>query len=77
VNTLPPETLIAYRDHGRPEVRIYQGMAQSGEQLEQLAGAGIDLAQVTRELEDEGVEKFAASYRSVLATIDTKIGLLV
>jgi transaldolase len=77
VNTLPPETLVAYRDHGRPEVRIYQGMARSAKQLEELAGAGIDLAQVTRELEDEGVEKFAASHRSVLATIDTKIGLLV
>jgi transaldolase len=66
VNTLPPETLEAYRDHGNP-----------AEQLQALARAGIDLAQVTRELEEEGVEKFAASYRSLLAAIDAKIGQLV
>jgi len=77
VNTLPPETLAAYRDHGRPEVRIHEGVAGAPAELAELENAGIDLARVTRELEDEGVEKFAASYRSVLATIDTKIGLLV
>jgi transaldolase len=77
VNTLPPETLEAYRDHGNPAVRIQDGIAAAPEQLEALARAGIDLAQVTRELEEEGVEKFAASYRSLLAAIDAKIGQLV
>lgn len=77
VNTLPPETLEAYRDHGNPAVRIQDGVAAAPEQLEGLARAGIDLARVTRELEDEGVEKFAASYRSLLAAIDAKIGQLV
>jgi transaldolase len=77
VNTVPPETLVAYRDHGNPAVRIQDGIAAAPGQLEALAGAGIDLAQVTRELEDEGVEKFAASYRSLLAAIDAKIGQLV
>jgi transaldolase len=77
VNTLPPETLEAYRDHGKPAVRIQDGIAAAPEQLQALARAGIDLAQVTRELEEEGVEKFAASYRSLLAAIDAKIGQLV
>jgi transaldolase len=77
VNTLPPETLEAYRDHGKPSVRIHQGVGAAPAQLEALAGAGIDLARVTRELEVEGVEKFAASYRSLLAAIDAKIGQLV
>jgi transaldolase len=77
VNTLPPETLVAYRDHGNPAVRIQDGIAAAPEQLQALARAGIDLAQVTRELEEEGVEKFAASYRSLLAAIDAKIGQLV
>jgi transaldolase len=77
VNTLPPETLEAYRDHGSPEVRIHERMAAAPAQLEALARAGIDLARVTHELEVEGVEKFAASYRSLLAAIDAKIGLLV
>ena len=77
VNTLPPETLVAYRDHGNPAVRIQDGIAAAPGQLQALAGAGIDLARVTRELEDEGVEKFAASYRSLLAAIEAKIGQLV
>ena len=77
VNTLPPETLEAYRDHGQPEVRIDQGVAAAPAQLEALERAGIDLAQVTRELEADGVEKFAASYRSLLAALDAKIGQLV
>jgi transaldolase len=77
VNTLPPETLEAYRDHGNPMIRIQDGIAAAPEQLRALARAGIDLAQVTRELEEEGVEKFAASYRSLLAAIDAKIGQLV
>ena len=77
VNTLPPETLEAYRDHGNPAVRVPDGVAAAPEQLEALARAGIDLAQVTRELEEEGVEKFAASYRSLLAAIEAKIGQLV
>jgi transaldolase/transaldolase/glucose-6-phosphate isomerase len=77
INTLPPETLEAYRDHGNPAVRIQDGIAAAPEQLEALARAGIDLAQVTHELEEEGVEKFAASYRSLLAAIDAKIGQLV
>jgi transaldolase len=77
VNTLPPETLEAYRDHGNPVVRIHEGVAAAPAQLEALARAGIDLARVTHELEVEGVEKFAASYRSLLAAIEAKIGQLV
>ena len=77
VNTLPPETLIAYRDHGNPAVRIQEGVAAAPDRLEALKRAGVDLGQVTRELEDEGVEKFAASYRSLLAAIEAKVGQLV
>ena len=77
VSTLPPDTLEAYRDHGHPEVRIPERVAAAPAQLEALARAGIDLASVTHELEVEGVEKFAASYRSLLAAIDAKIGQLV
>ncbi len=77
VNTLPPETFAAYRDHGRPAVRIRESIAASAEELAALAGAGIDLAAITRELEEDGVAKFAASYRSLLAGIEAKAGELV
>jgi transaldolase len=77
VNTLPPETFAAYRDHGRPAVRIHEGIAAAPGQLKQLAESGINLAAITAELEAEGVAKFAASYHSLLSGIGTKAGELV
>jgi transaldolase/transaldolase/glucose-6-phosphate isomerase len=77
VNTLPPETFAAYRDHGRPAVRIGEGMLEAPALLQALAARGIDLAAVTRDLEVDGVAKFAASYASLLAGIETKAGALV
>jgi transaldolase len=76
VNTLPPETFAAYRDHGRPAVRITEGMAEAPGLMKAAEECGVDLAAVTRELEDEGVAKFAASYASLLAGIEAKAGAL-
>ncbi len=77
VNTLPPDTFAAYRDHGRPAVRIRDEIAAAPKCLEVVGAAGISLDAVTQELETEGVEKFASSYRSLLTGIDTKVGALV
>jgi transaldolase len=76
VNTLPPETFEAYRDHGEPAARIHEGVAAAPGQLDALKQTGIDLKTITRELEDEGVAKFAASHAAVLAGIDAKTGAL-
>jgi transaldolase len=76
VNTLPPATFDAYRDHGQPAVRIREGMTQAPARLEALREAGIDLDEVTRTLEHEGVASFAASYASLLSGIETKAGAL-
>jgi transaldolase len=76
VTTLPPETLDAYRDHGKPAVRIHDTIAQAPERLRALAAAGIDLTEITRTLEDEGVAKFADSYRKLLHGIETKADAL-
>ena len=76
VNTLPPDTFAAYRDHGVPAVRIAEGIATAAGRLRALTAAGIDLDTVTRELESEGVDKFAASFRSLLSSIDAKAGAL-
>lgn len=77
VNTIPPETFDAYRDHGEAEVRIAETMAQAPERLRALAAAGIDLAGITRVLEDEGVEKFSESYRKLLRGIEAKAAALL
>jgi transaldolase len=76
VNTLPPETLAAYRDHGQPAVRIDEAVAAAPDQLSSLRDAGIDLPAITSELEDDGVAKFAASYAAVLSGIEAKVGAL-
>lgn len=76
VNTMPPETWAAYRDHGDPKVRADVGIAAAPARLAALEEAGIDLRAVTDELEDEGVAKFAASYDAVVEAIETKAGAL-
>ncbi len=76
VNTLPPETFEAYRDHGKPAARIHELVAAAPAQLDALRQGGIDLKAITRELEEEGVAKFAASHAAVLAGIDAKTGAL-
>ncbi|MCK5439296.1 MAG: transaldolase [Gemmatimonadetes bacterium] len=69
VNTLPPKTLDAFRDHGDPLVRIYEDRRECHEVIHELGHVGIDFDDVTRELEKEGVSKFAASYDQLLETI--------
>ncbi|HEX5817716.1 MAG TPA: transaldolase [Gemmatimonadales bacterium] len=77
VNTLPPETFTAYRDHGTPEVRIDAAIATAAERLDGLTAVGLSLADTTAFLEADGVAKFAGSFRSLLAGIETKAGALV
>ena len=76
VNTLPPETFDAYRDHGKPAVRIHEAEARAERDLAALAASGIDIAQVTRELEEEGVKKFTASYDTLVRGIEGKLEAL-
>ncbi len=76
VNTLPPETFAAYRDHGQPAHRLADGMTAAPSRLTALTALGIDLAAITRDLEEDGVQKFSASYHSLLAGIDAKAGAL-
>jgi len=72
VNTLPMETLDAYRDHGDPAPRLTQDVAQARRVLEQMDELGIDIDAVTQQLKDEGVEKFAASYDQVIESLGQK-----
>lgn len=69
VDTMPPATIAAYRDHGMPEVRITRGLDAARDTLTRLAAAGIDLASVLARLEAEGVASFAKSYDSLLAVV--------
>ena len=72
INTLPPETLEAYRDHGDPASRLEEGLDRAAAVLQRLPELHIDLTQVTQQLEDEGIEKFNKPYDSLLKTLEAK-----
>jgi transaldolase len=72
VNTMPLETLAAYRDHGRPAPRLEQGEREAQLVLDKLHELGIDLNAVAQQLEDEGVEKFARPFDSLMRAIELK-----
>lgn len=69
VSTLPPQTLAAYRDHGEPAPRLESGLAEARAVTGKLWELGIDLEQVCRQLEAEGVQKFVQSFDALLAQI--------
>lgn len=69
INTLTPETVIAYRDHGHPELRLEQELDAARELSGQLAALGLELDMVGDELERQGVQKFIEPYERLLATL--------
>jgi transaldolase len=70
VNTLAPASIDALHDHGDPQAdTIRRGVDDAQQAIDDLAGAGVDFADVTKVLEDEGVAAFAASHTQVLETI--------
>jgi transaldolase len=72
VDTMPPETFEAYRDHGDPKVRISEDAEGARDVFRRLARLGIEEATVSGELEEEGVRKFSDSYDSLLKTLAEK-----
>lgn len=77
VNTIPPKTLEAFMDHGNVKLTLESDLAEARSQLESLPALGIHLYDVTQELLDEGVEKFAASYDALIKAIAEKKMTLV
>ena len=72
INTVPLETLEAYRDHGNPAARLTEAVDRAASGLSRLSKLGIDLDQATQQLEDEGVEKFNQPFDSLMATLEAK-----
>src|SRR5207248_3830813 len=62
VDTVPPNTLAAFREHGEVRRSLDERVEVAKRQLKDLAEAGIDIDQVTGELEVEGVDSFFKSY---------------
>jgi transaldolase len=72
VNTMPEETLDAFLDHGRVARTVDADAAGPRETLKELGRAGIDMADVSATLEDEGVHSFAKSFDELLSVLADK-----
>jgi transaldolase len=73
VNTMPDQTIEAFKDHGRVERTVDTDVDEARAVLNQLAEQGIDLDDVTRKLEIEGVKSFTESFDSLLETITGRL----
>ncbi len=76
VNTMPPQTLEALKDHGTVALTVTQGVDAARQSLADLAAAGIDMNAVTTELEQDGVKKFADSFVDLLKVIEERSKVL-
>ena len=66
VNTVPIETLNAYRDHGNPKSRLELDAGSASETMENLSKAGIDIDKAAEKLEKEGIEKFIKPFDKMI-----------
>ncbi|MEK7206923.1 MAG: transaldolase [Pseudomonadota bacterium] len=73
VNTLPPETVVAYRDHGNPARRLEEELDAVRALPGQLAALGIELDAVGEDLERQGVQKFVEPYERLLVTLTRRV----
>ncbi|MBW4054694.1 MAG: transaldolase [Proteobacteria bacterium] len=72
INTIPLETLNAYRDHGNPALRLEDDLEETEQVLQHLAETGIDLDAVTSQLENEGIEKFVKPFDKLILALERK-----
>jgi transaldolase len=70
VDTVPLETIEAFRDHGIAENTLETGLDKATETLARLKAAGIDIDKITQQLEDEGIEKFNKPFEKLLQAIE-------
>ena len=73
VNTMPPDTLEAFLDHGRVVPgTVTQGLDSAAALLRRIEGFGISMTAVTQRLLDEGIAKFVQPYDKLLVALEGK-----
>jgi transaldolase len=72
VDTMPPATLAAYKDHGNPEPRLAKDVDDARHVMDQLAEVGVSMGAVTKKLEEDGVASFAKSFDSLIAVVEKR-----
>lgn len=76
VNTVPPDTLRAFKEHGTAADTLASGLDEAEQVLDQLAEIDVDLEQITHRLQVDGVEAFVESFHSLLDQVDAKRNML-
>lgn len=72
VNTVPPATLDAFRDHGKASLTVTRDLEDVQKLFVDLKALGISMSTVTQELEEEGVKAFEDAFKSLLETIEER-----
>jgi transaldolase / glucose-6-phosphate isomerase len=72
VNTMPPQTMDAFRDHGRPRASLEEDLPAARAVMAALPGAGIAIDEVTAKLVDDGVRLFADAADQLYAAVQRK-----
>jgi transaldolase / glucose-6-phosphate isomerase len=73
VDTIPPATLDAFRDHGRVRASLEEDVEGARRTMDDLARAGISMKMVTDQLTDEGVKLFEEAFDKLLATVEKSV----
>ena len=70
VNTMPPATIDAFRDHGRLRNSLTEDVAGAQKVMDDLARAGISIKEVTSKLTIDGVKLFADAFHKLLGAVE-------
>ncbi|HEX3269561.1 MAG TPA: bifunctional transaldolase/phosoglucose isomerase [Ktedonobacterales bacterium] len=73
VNTMPPQTIVAFQDHGAAQPTLEDDLDGAREVMRRLEAVGVDMGAVTKQLETDGVKSFADSYDTLIASTEEKI----
>jgi len=72
VNTIPPATFDAFRDHGRPRASLTEDLDSANKTMETTAKLGISMKEVTDKLTDDGVRLFAEAFDKLLEALEKR-----
>jgi transaldolase/glucose-6-phosphate isomerase len=70
VNTMPPATIQAFKDHGRLRNSLEEDVAQAEVVIAEIEAAGLSVEAITGQLLDEGVASFAQAFEDLLAAVE-------
>lgn len=76
VNTLPPATLKAFKDHGTVSDSLLEAIDDADQVMAQLAAVNVDMDQVTHQLQLDGVASFADAFEGLIEQVETKRNVL-